>query len=221
VTAGPAVPLPGRFRALVCDVGGVLTTPLPAAFAAFGDHAGIPLEALGRAVATVAEDDGVHPIHELELGRATEADVLDRIGGALAAELGRPVAMHEFAARYWAALGPNEAMLDLAARVRAAGYRTALLTNNVREWEPRWRSIFAVDELFEVVVDSAFVGLRKPDPAIYRLTCARLGLEPAACLFVDDLEPNVEAARALGLGAVHYREPAQAVGDVLAALAEA
>ena len=126
--------------------------------------------------------------------------------------------MHEFAERYWAALGPNEAMLDLAARVRGAGYRTALLTNNVREWEPRWRAIFAVDELFEVVVDSAFVGLRKPDPAIYRLTCGRLGLPAEACLFVDDLEPNVEAARAVGLGAVRYRDPEQAVAEVLAAL---
>ena len=110
----------------------------------------------------------------------TEADFLDRVGRALSAELGRPVAMHEFAERYWDALGPNEAMLDLAARVRAAGYRTALLTNNVREWEPRWRAIFAVDELFELVVDSAFVGLRKPDPAIYRLTCERLGLPAEA-----------------------------------------
>src|SRR6476619_46553 len=101
----------------------------------------------------------------------TEADFLDRVGRALSAELGRPVAMH-----------------DLAARVRAAGYRTALLTNNVREWEPRWRAIFAVDELFELVVDSAFVGLRKPDPAIYRLPCDRLGLAAEQCLFVDDLE---------------------------------
>jgi putative hydrolase of the HAD superfamily len=219
VTAAPAVPPPGRFRALVCDVGGVLTTPLLTGFAAFQDHAGVPLEAVGRAVTAVARRDGVDPVHELELGRMTEAEFLDRLGRALAAEVGHPVAMHEFAERYWAALGPNEAMLDLARRVRAAGYRTALLTNNVREWEPRWRAIFPVDELFEVVVDSAFVGLRKPDPAIYVLTCERLGLAPERCLFVDDLEPNVEAARGVGLGAVHYREPDQAVADVLAALA--
>jgi putative hydrolase of the HAD superfamily len=218
VTASPAIPPPGRFRALVCDVGGVLTTPLLAGFAAFQDHAGVPLEAVGRAVAAVTEEDGANPVHELELGRMTEADFLDRIGRALSAEVGRPVAMHEFAERYWAALGPNEAMLDLAARARGAGYRTALLTNNVREWEPRWRAIFAVDELFEVVVDSAFVGLRKPDPAIYRLTCERLGLPAGECLFVDDLEPNVEAARAVGLGAVQYRDPEQAVAEVLAAL---
>ena len=219
MTATPAVPPPGRFRALVCDVGGVLTTPLLAGFAAFQDHAGVPFEALGRAVAAVTEADGANPVHELELGRMTEADFLDRVGRALSAELGRPVAMHEFAERYWDAMGPNEAMLDLAARVRAAGYRTALLTNNVREWEPRWRAIFAVDELFELVVDSAFVGLRKPDPAIYRLTCDRLGLAAEQCLFVDDLEPNVEAARAVGLGAVQYRDPEQAVAEVLGALA--
>ena len=82
----------------------------------------------------------------------------------------------------------------------------ALLTNNVREWEPLWRSMLPVDEIFELVVDSAFVGMRKPDPEIYELTLERLGdgvTRRADCLFVDDIEVNVEAARDAG----HARGP--------------
>ena len=76
----------------------------------------------------------------------------------------------------------------------------ALLTNNVREWEPLWRSMLPVDEIFELIVDSGFVGMRKPDAEIYELTLERLGdASPAECLFVDDVEVNIEAARELGL----------------------
>jgi putative hydrolase of the HAD superfamily len=130
------------------------------------------------------------------------------------------VVLDEFTERWWAAMAPEPATQALVAAARRAGYRTALLTNNVREWEPRWRSMLPVDELFDVVVDSAFVGLRKPDPAIYRLTCDRLGVAPEACVFVDDLEANVAAARELGMTAVHLRAPDQAVRAVLAALAD-
>ena len=67
-------------------------------------------------------------------------------------------------------------MIEFVRELRERGVRTALLTNNVREWEPLWRAkLPEVDELFELVVDSAFVGLRKPEPAIYELTLERLG----------------------------------------------
>jgi putative hydrolase of the HAD superfamily len=96
----------------------------------------------------------------------------------------------------------------------------ALLTNNVREWEPLWRSMLPVDEIFEVVVDSGFVGIRKPDPPIYELTIERLGdgIGPADCLFVDDVEVNIEAARALGMTAVHFRSSEQAIAEIETAL---
>ena len=72
----------------------------------------------------------------------------------------------------------------------------AILTNNVREWEPIWRAKLPVDEIFETVVDSAFVGMRKPDPRIYELTlgAARRRSPPTECLFIDDTEVNCEAA---------------------------
>ena len=75
----------------------------------------------------------------------------------------------------------------------------AMLTNNVREWEPLWRSMLPVDEIFELVVDSGFVGCRKPEPRIYELTLERLGVPAEACLFVDDVEVNCEGARKAGM----------------------
>ena len=82
--------------------------------------------------------------------------------------------MHGFREIYFEALQPNEPMIELMREVKRSGRRMALLTNNVREWEPLWRSMLPVDEIFELVVDSGFVGMRKPDPPIYELTIARL-----------------------------------------------
>jgi putative hydrolase of the HAD superfamily len=91
-----------------------------------------------------------------------------------------------------------------------------MLTNNVREWEPLWRSMLPVDEIFETIVDSAFVGCRKPEAEIYALTVKRLGLPAQACLFIDDLAPNCEGARAAGMQAVHFRDNEQAVAEIRA-----
>jgi putative hydrolase of the HAD superfamily len=99
--------------------------------------------------------------------------------------------------------------------------RLALLTNNVREWEPLWRAKLPdVDELFEVIVDSGFVGMRKPDREIYELTLERLGdgLRFDECAFVDDIEVNCEAARALGMRAVRFHDTQQAIAELDAVL---
>jgi putative hydrolase of the HAD superfamily len=92
----------------------------------------------------------------------------------------------------------------------------------VREWEPLWRAkLPEVDELFEVVVDSAFVGLRKPDPAIFRLTLDRLGgVAPERCVFLDDLDVNCAAARELGMAAVRFDTSEHAISAIESALAE-
>jgi putative hydrolase of the HAD superfamily len=208
-----------RFEAVVSDFGGVLTSPLVGSFAAFQDEAGIPLEALGTAIARVGERDGANPLFELECGRMTETDFLSRIGAQLSEDLGRHVEMHTFSERYFAHLHANDAMIEFLRQLREeGGLRLAMLTNNVREWEPRWRAMLPVDELFELVVDSAFVGMRKPDPAIYELTCSRLGLSPTACVFIDDFEHNCTAAREVGMTAVWFRDTDQAIAEVRAAL---
>jgi epoxide hydrolase-like predicted phosphatase len=207
-------------RAVISDFGGVLTTPLMNSFAAFQNRTGIPAASLGSAMHAIAERDGAHPLFELETGRMSERDFLERTAAALEPLLGHRPEMHRFKEIYFDALDPNQPMIDLMRVIKGRGYRMALLTNNVREWEPLWRSMLAVDELFDLVVDSAFVGMRKPDPPIYELTVKRLGegITPGECLFVDDVLVNVEAAQELGMSTVHFRENVQAIAEIEVAL---
>jgi epoxide hydrolase-like predicted phosphatase len=95
-----------------------------------------------------------------------------------------------------------------------------LCTNNVAEWQPLWRPIWPIDELFEVVVDSGFVGFRKPAPEIYTLTLDKLGVQAEETLFIDDMDINCDAARELGMQAVHFRDNEQAISEIHAALAD-
>jgi putative hydrolase of the HAD superfamily len=207
-------------RAVISDFGGVLTTPLLGSFAAFQDETGISPESLGRAMHRIAEREGEHPLFELERGRLAESQFLDLIRAELTPELGHQPQLHRFSEIYFEALDPNEPMIDLMRNLKGRGFRMALLTNNVREWEPLWRTMLPVDEIFEVVVDSAFVGMRKPEPEIYELTLERIGGGVGAeeCLFVDDVEDNVAAARQLAMTAVHFRSTDQAIAEIGAAL---
>jgi epoxide hydrolase-like predicted phosphatase len=214
-------------RAVISDFGGVLTTPLLRSFTAVQNETGLDFETMGRALQAVAERDGEHPLFELEKGRISEAEFLDILAGELRALLGHEPALHRFREVYFEALDPNDRMVELMREAKADGHRMALLTNNVREWEPLWRSMLPVDEIFELVVDSAFVGMRKPERGIYELTIERLRkhdpdelgrLEFSECLFVDDVEVNIAAARELGMNVVHFRDTEQAVAEVRAAL---
>ena len=210
---------PGRIATVISDFGGVLTTPLVQSFAAVQDETGIPFDDLAKAMARIQEEDGRHPLFELETGRLTEADFLRKLGDALEPALGHRPELHRFREIYFEALHPNEPMIDLMREIKQQGHRMALLTNNVREWEPLWRTMLPVDEIFEVVVDSGFVGCRKPDREIYELTLRRLGATgPGECLFIDDTEHNCDAARELGMSAVHYRNNKQAIGEIRSAL---
>jgi epoxide hydrolase-like predicted phosphatase len=201
---------------LICDFGGVLTTPLQEGFLAYQEESGVSLEELGKAMGRAAEEHGDHPLFALERGEITEAEFRARIERHL--EDGFDLA--RLRALYFERISPNTAMVEFVRDLRRRGVRAALLTNNVREWEPLWRSkLPEVDELFELVVDSAFVGLRKPDPAIFELTLERLGgVAPQRCVFLDDLDVNCEAARALGMAAVRFETAEQAIPEVRSAL---
>ena len=210
-------------RAVVTDFGGVLTTPLFHAFAHVQEEHGIGLEALGMAMFTLTQTRGENPLYALERGEMPEAEFLRVLGEAVGDQVGRPVSMERFAERYFEQLDPND---ELIAHLRTLkterGLRLAMLTNNVREWEPRWKAMIpGIDELFETIVDSAFVGMRKPDPAIYELTLARLDLPAGACVFLDDLEVNCDAARALGMTAIRFESTPQAIAELDAALGAA
>jgi putative hydrolase of the HAD superfamily len=206
-------------EAIISDFGGVLTSPLLDSFAAFQDSSGISLEQLGTAMASIAARDGAYPLSELETGRMTEADFLRKLACELSDQLGRTVEMHGFGEQYFEHLHPNERMIEYMHELGGRGYRLAICTNNVREWERLWRAKLPVDELFEVVVDSAFVGMRKPEPQIYELTLERLGVRAESALLIDDIELNCDAAGALGITSIWFRSTEQAIADVEAALA--
>jgi putative hydrolase of the HAD superfamily len=211
-----------RVEAIVCDFGGVLTTPLIDAFLGVQEARGIPPQAFGGALMrAAAADGGVNPLFELECGRMTEAQFVARLTDGLRAELGRDVELHGFGSAFFEHLHPNDELFAFMRALHGRGYRMAILTNNVREWEPLWRPMLPIDEIFELVVDSGFEGVRKPEPAIYELTLARLGIAADAALLIDDTEINCDAARALGMHAVHFRATAQAIADVEAALTAA
>ncbi len=207
-------------RAVISDFGGVLTTPLFASFAALQDEIGIEAGALGRAMQRIAEREGEHPLFELERGRIRESDFLAALRRELAPEVGYEPELHRFSEIYFDALKVNEPMTEVMREARTRGHRMALLTNNIREWEPLWRAMIPLDEIFDVIVDSAFVGMRKPEREIYELTVERLGdgIRAPDCLFVDDVEANVDAARGLGMRTVHFQSNDQAIAEIEAAL---
>ena len=205
-------------QTVISDFGGVLTSPLLGSFVAFQDETDISMENLGSAMQRISERDGSHPLFDLEKGLISEADFLNRVADELEPEIGHRPNMHSFTEIYFNALEPNAPMVDLMRELQGRGLRMALLTNNVREWESRWRTMVPIDEIFELVVDSAFVGCRKPEPRIYEILLERLGVESQGCLFVDDVDVNCDAARELGMTAVHFRENEQAIAEVRAAV---
>ena len=208
-----------EIEAIVSDFGGVLTTPLLSSFMAVQDEIGIEPENLGKAMRAVTEEDGENPLYAMERGEISEADFLERLTDGLEPLLGhRPAAAPLPRDLLRGALHPNQEMIELMRELKAGGKRMAMLTNNVREWEPLWRPMLPVDEIFETVVDSAFVGCRKPEAQIYEMTLERLGLPAEACLFVDDIEVNCEGARAAGMSAVHFRDNEQAIAEIKALL---
>jgi putative hydrolase of the HAD superfamily len=204
-------------RAVISDFGGVLTTPLLAGFVAYQEEAGVSLEELGRGMQRATEAYGDHPLYLLERGEIAEAEFARR----LAEQLGGGFDLARLRQLYFERIEPNRPMIRYMAELRERGLRMALLTNNVREWEPLWRAkLPELDEIFDLVVDSAFVGMRKPERRIYELTLKRLGdgLCAEDCLFLDDFEHNCEGARALGMTAVQFDHAEQAIAEVESAL---
>jgi putative hydrolase of the HAD superfamily len=204
--------------AVISDFGGVLTTPLIQSFMSFQDKTGITTEVLGKGMQAATEANGDNPLFEMERGEITEVAFLEKLTDSLEPLLGHRPEMHRFKEIYFEALNSNPPMIELMQELKATGYRMAMLTNNVREWEPLWRPMLPVDEIFETVVDSGFVGCRKPEAKIYTITLDRIGLPAESCLFVDDVLVNCEGAEKAGMTAVHFQDNEQAIADVRAAL---
>ncbi|TWT15764.1 HAD-IA family hydrolase [Reyranella sp. CPCC 100927] len=115
----------------------------------------------------------------------------------------------------------REEMVEALRRVRTR-YRVACITNNVKTGSgpgmardpERARQITEIMTLFEHVVESSLLGLRKPDPRIYHHTCDLLGVAPERCIYLDDLGINLKPARAMGMRTIKVVDPAQAIGEL-------
>jgi putative hydrolase of the HAD superfamily len=206
-----------EFDGVIFDLGGVMTEPL------FHHRTDVPPEFFGVIAFFLGEfrdhyhlTTGVHDLHLLEMGKISDDEFFDRMIARYIEAGNEPMDPRE-AQKFVFGQGMVAcgAMVDAVRQIRDAGFKTALLTNISREGEAIFTKLFPVDELFDVVVDSSKVGMRKPDPAIYRLTCERLGIAPERCLFIDDLLCNVEAAAALGMQTIQCLDPVEVAGEVV------
>ncbi len=200
------------------DYGGVLTNALEDAVGGWLRAERIDPERFVDLMRRWLSSDGEPTVmHDLETGRIDVADFERQLGAQLAADqlssagaaqpIEDPVGM---LTRMAAGLRPAAGMIAVVRAARTAGIRTGLLSNSWGLDYPRdgW------DELFDTVVISGEVGLRKPQPEIYLLAAQRLGLPPGQIVFVDDLAPNVQGAVAVGMVGVHHVDAETTVGEL-------
>ncbi len=207
----PATPTPTdgsrQIRGVITDWGGVMTNPIADTVNAWMSAEQIDRDSYMAVmrpwVAQAYADDGDCPIHALERGECPNEEFERQLASQLVHLDGQPVVADGLLARMFAATVLEAAMVDLIRSLRQAGLRTALLSNS---WGAGDYPRHLFPELFDVVVISAEVGMRKPERRIFRHTAAQLGLEPQECVFIDDIEANVAAAEATGLVGLHHRE---------------
>jgi putative hydrolase of the HAD superfamily len=193
-------------RAVIFDYGGVLTNPVKQSIDAWIAADGIDPASFSstlKAWLSRSAADGT-PIHRLETGELAEADFDALFAAELTTLDGTPVVADGLLQRLFAGMRPDPVMFALAEDLRDAGVRVALLSNSWGNTYPRER----IDALFDPVVISGEVGLRKPHRAIFELALERLALPPDQAVFLDDAEPNVLGARAVGMTAIQHTDPA-------------
>jgi putative hydrolase of the HAD superfamily len=190
--------------AAIFDFGGVLTTSIRASFTEFERQLNLDDGTLIDAFRHQAES-GEPDFFLLEKGLITEAEFYQRMLMHLRDYTGKdiqfpgdPVKVRQM---LFGSIRRNDEMIAAAVRI-GAHYKTAILTNNVKEWTD-WRE-WVEAHIFDLIVDSSHEGMRKPEPEIYLLTCERLGVTPDRAAFVDDIPMNVEGAEAVGLHAIRF-----------------
>jgi putative hydrolase of the HAD superfamily len=200
---------PETIRAVILDYTGVMTVPIPFTIDDTPSVASDkPSEAsVGNVLRSVMATELRNPNPEGMWNRLERGEI------ALSAFADHVSAMHPMAGEFFrstagtlmSTLPIRPEMVERLRTLKAAGFKTALLTNNVFEWRDLWRAKLIEANaigLFDVLVDSSDVGMRKPEARIYRHTTGVLGVEPRAALFVDDFAHNVDGAREAGLNAV-------------------
>jgi epoxide hydrolase-like predicted phosphatase len=191
------------YRGLLIDWGGVMTSNVFDTFRAFCELEGLQPDEVGR---RFRED---RACRELLIGLETGTIAEDEFEPRFAALLG--VGAPGLIDRIFAGAEPEHEMLDAVRRARTAGVRTGLISNS---WGTSRYDRELLAELFDGVVISGEVGMRKPAPAIYSLGAESVGLEPERCVFVDDLPFNLEPASELGMATVHHTSSTQTIAEL-------
>jgi putative hydrolase of the HAD superfamily len=187
-------------KAVLFDFGGVITEPMGPMFAAVAAASGADAAELA-ALLIGSYDAEDHPLVRAERGEL-DFDEVCRWAADEGARRGWRLDLRVMIG-YLESIALRPAVLDRIVDLRLRGYRTAVVTNNFKEITALWRARVDVDGLFDIVVDSCEVGVRKPDPRIYHLTLERLGgVAPDDAVLLDDFEVNLAAARAIGLQAI-------------------
>jgi len=188
-------------KAVIFDFGGVFVDSPFAAVTQVAADMDVDPTVLLDVVFGSYDDDTDHPWHRLERGELSFDDARNQIMAASVDRIGPALDPFEMLMALGGG-GLRDDMVEFVRTARSAGLVTGVLTNNAREFAQFWRPMLPLDELFDDVVDSSEVGMRKPDPRIYALAVERLGVQPDQALFVDDAAGNVRGAQAAGLSAV-------------------
>ncbi|HWA66786.1 MAG TPA: HAD family phosphatase [Mycobacteriales bacterium] len=206
-------------KGVIFDYGGVLTSPLINSMSSFVDGDGIDPDSFRDAMrdwlgTSYGEDAQESPVHALERGEIEVPDFERELAKRLKTVDGRPVEGEGLLTRMFSGFGEEPIMAEALKHAKAAGLSTALLSNSWGNTYPRegW------DELFDVIVISGEVGMRKPEARIYHLVAQRLGLQPQECVFVDDLAPNIQGAAEVGMLGIHHVTPQETLDQLEALL---
>src|SRR5262245_33349644 len=202
-------------RAVLFDFGGVYTTSPFGVFEEAASELGATPERVLDLVFGPYDRDTDHPWHRLERGEISLLAAREAIM-ALASDAGLAFDPLVILARMGRHGGAREVVVAATRRLRARGLRTALVTNNAREFSQGWRAMIPIAELFDAVIDSSEVGMRKPDPAIFALALRELGdIVPEHAVFLDDFPGNIAAARRLGMhGVLVEADPTSALAEL-------
>lgn len=201
-------------EAVMFDLGGVYTESPFTAMDLVSAEMGTTPEKLRSIIFGDYGADNDHPWHRLERGEIALTVARDEII-ALGKQQSLDTDPIALLGRIGTGGGTRDVLIARTRALRAEGYKTALLTNNIAEIRHAWRKILPVDELFDVVVDSSEVGMRKPDPAIFHHTLKLLDTAASNSIFLDDFEGNVVAAERLGIkGVIVGENIRQAIVDL-------
>ncbi len=199
-------------RAVLWDFGGVILSSPFEAFRRYEAEHEIPLDFIRRVNATNPDRNAWARLERSELDHVG----FDAAFAEEARALGHEVPGADVLALLAGDVRPE--MVTALDAVIAAGYRTACLTNNVvsRDEDPEAGrpDVDAVMARFDVVVESSKLGIRKPEPTFYHRACELLGVEPAECVFLDDLGINLKPAKAMGMTTIKVDEPADAIAEL-------